>query len=198
MPPRRPEQFEELRERSREKILAAALHLFAHKGYEATSIESIAKKARISKGLIYNYFRSKKEILIAIFDDAMKMGEDMVMGQMDIKDPLLRKKAIIEMTFDMINKRPEYMKLLTVMALQPGVMAETKEFTKNAYKKTEEWGKLITGKGNKEAQIESLMLGAMMDGITLNFVMYGEKYPMEELKQEIIKMYCTPKSRKRR
>jgi len=195
--PRRPEQFEELRERSREKILSAALELFANKGYDATSIDSIAKKAGISKGLIYNYFESKKSILLAIFSDAMKMGEDMIMEQATIKDPLLRKKAIIELTFDMISKRPEYVKLLTVMSLQPGVMAETKDFIKNAYKKTEEWGKVITGKGKKDGIIESLMIGAMMDGITLNFIMYGERYPMEELKKAIIKLYCTPKKRKK-
>ena len=196
MAPRRPEQFEAIREKSREKILAASLELFANKGYDATSIDSIAKKAGISKGLIYNYFESKKSILLAIFGDAMKMGEDMIMGQMNVKDPVLRKKAIIEMTFDMIGERPEYMKLLTVMALQPGVMAETKEFTQNAYKKTEEWGKIITGKGNKEALIESLVIGALMDGITLNSIMYGEQYPLEELKKEIIKTFCKPKKKK--
>jgi AcrR family transcriptional regulator len=196
--PRRPEQFEQIREKSREKILSAALDLFANKGYDATSIDSIAKKAGISKGLIYNYFESKKSILLAIFNDAMKMGEEMVMGQINVKDPLQRKKAIIELTFDMINKRPEYMKLLTVMALQPGVMAETKEFTKNVYKKTEEWGKIITGKGKREAVIESLMIGAMMDGITLNFIMYGEQYPLEELKKEIIKVYCTPQPKSKK
>ena len=195
--PRRPEQFEELREKSREKILAAALELFANKGYDATSIDSIAKKAGISKGLIYNYFESKKSILIAIFNDAMKMGEDMIMGQMSVKDPLLRKKAIIELTFAMIKDRPEYVKLLTVMALQPGVMAETKEFTKNAYKKTGEWSKVITGKGKKDGLIESLMIGALMDGITLNFIMYGKQYPLDELKKEIIKIYCTPKKSKK-
>jgi AcrR family transcriptional regulator len=195
--PRRPEQFEEIREKSREKILSAALDLFANKGYDATSIDSIAKKAGISKGLIYNYFESKKSILLAIFNDAMKLGEEMVMGQINVKDPLQRKKAIIELTFDMISKRPEYVKLLTVMALQPGVMAETKEFTQNAYKKTEEWGKIITGKGKRLAVIESLMIGALMDGITLNFIMYGEKYPLEELKKEIIKVYCTPKPKKK-
>ena len=195
--PRRPEQFEEIREKSREKILSAALELFANKGYDATSIDSIAKKAGISKGLIYNYFESKKSMLMAIFNDAMKLGEDMVLGQMSIKDTILRKKAIIELTFDMIEKRPEYMKLLTVMSLQPGVMSETKEFTKNAYKKSEEWGRIITGKGKKEGLIETLMMGAMMDGIVLNFIMYGEQYPLKDLKKEVIKLYCTPKKNKK-
>ena len=198
MAPRRPEQFEAIREKSREKILAASLELFANKGYDATSIDNIAKKAGISKGLIYNYFESKKSILLAIFDDAMKMGEELLMGQMNIKDPVLRKKAIIELTFDMIKQRPDYVKFLTVMALQPGVMADTKDFTKNAYKKTEEWGKLITGKAKKEAVIDTLMIGAMMDGITLNFIIYGEQYPLDELKKEIIKLYCGPEKKKKK
>src|SRR5580704_1281079 len=105
--PRKPEQYEEIREKSREKILSAALELFANKGYDATSIDSIAKKAGISKGLIYNYFESKKSILLAIFDDAMKMGEDIMKEQMHIKEPHLKKKALINLTFDMVNERPE-------------------------------------------------------------------------------------------
>ncbi len=195
--PRRPEQFEELREKSKEKILSAALQLFANKGYEATSIESISKKAGISKGLIYNYYESKKSILLAIFNAAMKMGEDMVLSKMNIKDPNLRKKAIIEMTFDMMEQQPEYLKLLTVITLQPGVMSETKEFTKNAYKKSQEWATVITGKGKKEGFIESLIIGALMDGIVLNYIMYGSKYPLSALKKQIIKDYCTPKTTKK-
>src|SRR5580704_16819187 len=118
MAPRRPEQFEAIREKSREKILAASLELFANKGYDATSIDSIAKKAGISKGLVYNYFDSKKSILLAIFGDAMKIGEDIMEAQKKVKDTLQRKKTVIEMTFDMIKHQPEYVKLLTVMALQ--------------------------------------------------------------------------------
>ena len=48
------ERFEEMRQRSEEKILAVALELFATKGYKNTSISDIAKKANISKGLMYN------------------------------------------------------------------------------------------------------------------------------------------------
>ncbi len=198
MAPRRPEQFEAIREKSREKILSAALELFANKGYYATSIDSIAKKAGISKGLIYNYFESKKSILLAIFDDAMKLGEEMLTGQMNIKNPILRKKAIIELTFDMIKERPDYVKFLTVMAIQPGVMADTKEFTKNAYKKVEEWSKIIGGKDNKDVVIESLMIGSMLDGITLNFIIYGEQYPLDQLKKEIIKLFCGPEKKKKK
>jgi AcrR family transcriptional regulator len=195
--PRRPEQFEQLREKSREKILSAALELFANKGYDATSIDSIAKKAGISKGLIYNYFESKKSVLLAIFGDAMKIGEDIITEQRGVKDPNERIKLMVEMVFEMIYKQPEYLKLLTVMSLQPGVMAETKEFTSNAYKKSQEWATVITGKKERKGLIETLMMGALLDGVVLNFIMHGDNYPLEELKKEIIKVYCTPKKNKK-
>src|SRR5580700_2068525 len=107
--PRKPEQYKEIRERSREKILAASLDLFANKGYDATSIDSIAKKAGISKGLIYNYYESKKSILLAIFNDAMKIGEDMVLGMKDVKEPRERMERMVNQVFDIMNEQPEYM-----------------------------------------------------------------------------------------
>ena len=61
--PRTKKQFEEIRKSSREKILSVALELFAKKGYHATSISQIALKAKISKGLMYNYFASKEKLL---------------------------------------------------------------------------------------------------------------------------------------
>lgn len=43
-----------------------AVELFADNGYSSTSISQIAEKANISKGLLYNYFKSKEELLHAI------------------------------------------------------------------------------------------------------------------------------------
>lgn len=191
--PRKPEQYEEIREKSREKILAAALELFANNGYDASSIDSIAKKAGISKGLIYNYYKSKKDVLLAIMNDAMKLGEVMMAENKTIKDPYKKMRKMVDSVFDMMYKQPEYMKLLTVLSLQPGVMAETREFTKNAYKKGVEWSGEITGHRGKKALIEMLMIGALLDGIALNFILHGNRYPMEQLRKQIIKQYCTPK-----
>src|SRR5580698_8171807 len=97
--PRRPEQFKALREKSREKILSAALDLFANKGYDATSIDSIAKAAGISKGLIYNYYESKKAVLLAIFEDVMNEGEKIFTKQKKISDPYKRREAIVHEVF---------------------------------------------------------------------------------------------------
>ncbi len=43
-----------------------ALELFGTEGFDKTSISSIASKAGISKGLLYNYFSSKEELIKTI------------------------------------------------------------------------------------------------------------------------------------
>ena len=68
MSPRTQKQFEDIREEKRELILNSALKLFADKGFYATSISALADEAGISKGLVYNYFESKEEILVQLFN----------------------------------------------------------------------------------------------------------------------------------
>jgi len=73
MSPRTPRQFKEIREEKKALIMDVALEHFAKKGYFNTSISRIAKHAGISKGLLYNYFESKEELLAEII--IRSMGE---------------------------------------------------------------------------------------------------------------------------
>lgn len=73
MSPRTAKQYEAIREERMELLKETALRLFSANGYEATSISAIAKEARISKGLMYNYFESKEELLLSLFDDYFRL-----------------------------------------------------------------------------------------------------------------------------
>jgi AcrR family transcriptional regulator len=72
MSPRTPEQLEEHRRERRALILDAAMDLFAHQGFESTSISQIAKQAGISKGLMYNYFDDKDDLLNQVIMNAIQ------------------------------------------------------------------------------------------------------------------------------
>jgi len=48
------------------EILAAALRLFAERGYTATSLEDVAAAAGVTKGTIYYYFRNKETLLLRL------------------------------------------------------------------------------------------------------------------------------------
>ena len=50
------------------QIMAAAIYLFSHTGYEAASVANICTKAQVSKGAFYHHFPSKQALFLAIVD----------------------------------------------------------------------------------------------------------------------------------
>jgi AcrR family transcriptional regulator len=67
---------EERSERSREQILAAALKLFSHRGYGATSVRDVAEEAGLSKGNVYHHFPDKETIFRALLDQYFRALSD--------------------------------------------------------------------------------------------------------------------------
>ena len=53
----------------RERILRAAVKVFARKGFYAARVSEIAKAAGVADGTIYLYFENKDDVLISIFED---------------------------------------------------------------------------------------------------------------------------------
>ena len=62
-------QREEKSERSRRLVLDAALHLFAHQGFRATSVRDIAERAGVSTGNLYHHFPDKESIFRELLDE---------------------------------------------------------------------------------------------------------------------------------
>lgn len=56
-------------ERSRRQVLDAALHLFSHNGYGATSVRDIAGRAGVSIGNVYHHFPDKEAIFNTLLDE---------------------------------------------------------------------------------------------------------------------------------
>ena len=82
------------KEQRKKEIALVALDLFAEKGFETTSISSVAEAAGIGKGTVYEYFTSKEEL---VFCGLLAWCEEMAEGMTElfcmIKDPeeLMRK-----------------------------------------------------------------------------------------------------------
>lgn len=54
---------------SRDELLAAALRVFARRGYRQAGVDEIAAEAGYSKGVVYWHFSSKEELLLALIDE---------------------------------------------------------------------------------------------------------------------------------
>lgn len=60
--PRSKEQFNQMKEARKAKIISAAASLFALDGYDSVTVDKIVEKAKCSHGLFYHYFKNKDHI----------------------------------------------------------------------------------------------------------------------------------------
>jgi AcrR family transcriptional regulator len=73
-----PGRRERKKEETKRKIFEAATKLFAHKGFEATTIDEIAAEADVSKGTFFNYFPKKEAIIRYLFEEWTEIAEGIV------------------------------------------------------------------------------------------------------------------------
>lgn len=193
MSPRTKNQFEEIRKKSRDNIEKIALELFAIKGYHATSIAQIAEKAQISKGLLYNYYKSKEHLLNTV---VMKIYDE-IMQIVQMSKNLPAEKQIEQMiveTIDHLKKNISLWKLYLFLVHQSEVQ---KKLTELYEKMRDEYMnyvvKLFEEIGSKNPTMETLMLGTMFDGIGLNYVTAPNGYPIDEMTDYLIEVFINSK-----
>ncbi len=187
--PRTSEQLEKIKEQTRMKILESALELFALKGFHGSSMQEIAKKAGVSKGLAYNYFNSKEEILKEILNDAKKAGGLIMTQVFEEEDNFKQVQLLIEATFEHIAAGETYWRMFSSLMLQPNVVESfdfVDEFGTNLVELTT---KMFKRMGIKNAKTEALLLDASIDGIILHYLFFKDKYPLQRVKKELIKKY---------
>jgi AcrR family transcriptional regulator len=63
---------------SKDRILAVAERLFAERGYAATSIREISQGANVNRALIYYYFRDKRDLYWAVFQEGVEQMSRMM------------------------------------------------------------------------------------------------------------------------
>jgi AcrR family transcriptional regulator len=120
--PRTKEQNEAIRAEKKQLIIDSALHLFAEKGYASTSINDIAQSANISKGLMYNYFKSKEDVLQSIWDGLVDEFSFMIDPNQDGEITNEEAENFIDKIFEMLITRREEMKLYFQISFQPEML----------------------------------------------------------------------------
>ena len=190
MSPRTPKQFEEIREEKKDLITQVALELFANDGYYSTSISTIAKKAKISKGLMYNYFESKEELLKTIILHGIE-------NFMEFFDPnhdgVLTNKELIHFIKQMVKILKEhviYYKLYFSLMAQTPVL---KLFENELWAMFEPFFKILfeyfEHEGYEDPTAEVYLFQSMLDGVGMTYVSDPDNYPIDTVAKKIISMY---------
>ncbi len=107
--------------RTQEKILAAAQVEFARRGYDGARIDAIVARAKISKNLLYHYFRGKEDLYIRILE---RTYETLRRRQSDVSlaglDPIQAMVRLCENTFQVFVEEPDVIVILNTENLHRG------------------------------------------------------------------------------
>jgi len=166
-----------------EKILQAALELFAKEGFHATSTSKVAKHAGVSEGLIFRHFTNKEGLLQAILDEGERRIKSLFVDIVMENDPNEVIRKTIEMTGKIDKSDYDFWKLqfklkweLEVSGdkkMEPLKMALTNAFTKLAY---------------DSPAIEADLLLLFIDGLG-SAVLKGSSINADEIIQLLLQKY---------
>ena len=110
--------FNNLPEAKKTRIIKACIDEFCENGYEKSSTENIIKRAGISKGGLYEYIDSKKELYLYIVNYTYEKLYSYLREKVNIEysplpnDILDRFKAVSDIAIDFYIEHPEYIKLI--------------------------------------------------------------------------------------
>jgi AcrR family transcriptional regulator len=195
MAPRKEEENKKIREESKEKILFAALELFATHGYHPTSISQIAQKAKVSKGLMYNYFSSKEELLkavvVASYEEAATMLVNSVEPYIMVESLYQILRRVLDSFVLMLKENAEIWKLSVALSMQISNMPDIHVMMTNLFEEVyQQIEGILKLKGRKDAFREARLIAATMDGIALHYLVLGEDFKLDEVKEKFLETFC--------
>jgi AcrR family transcriptional regulator len=110
---------------TRNRILDAALDVFAFKGYHATRMDEIVDKSKTSKGAIYFHFPNKERLFLALVDQFANLLERRVTEAIRTERAgMERVRSAIETCLDTFGKYRRPAKILLVQAVGLGATFE--------------------------------------------------------------------------
>jgi AcrR family transcriptional regulator len=186
MSPRSATQYTEIRKQKKELIMETALELFAESGFHATSMSQIAKKAGISKGLTYNYFESKNEIL----EEILETSSNKIYENFDINhDGILTEEEFyqfIRQTFQLINNNRRFWKLYTTVVLQTNILETKKQsMVEKMAPAINLFRNFLVSKGSQDPDSDIIVISTLIRGASITMIS-SEFYPYELLEDKII------------
>jgi AcrR family transcriptional regulator len=109
------------KEKTKQAILAAALKLFAEKGFYNTSTRAISRKAGIAEGTLFNYFETKEDLALYFFDREIDEGIGWFEGNPRMKRAALPEKlfAIIQHSLERLEPYEDFIGAVYLRALAP-------------------------------------------------------------------------------
>lgn len=106
---------ESSRELKRERILRAAIEVFAKKGYFSSRMTDVAHRASVADGTLYLYFDGKEDLLHKIFDHVLGLFIERVQEAVQgVEDPVEKLRLLVQMHLELLGGDPDLAQVLQI------------------------------------------------------------------------------------
>lgn len=159
-----------------EKILQAALKLFATQGYASTSTSKVAKTAGVSEGLIFRHFGNKEGLLKAVMEQSHEAGKKVLADVVMTSEPREVIRKILEIPFSIGKEQYEMWRLTYALKWQTdqydsSFQEPVKLVLRNAFDKL--------GYEDPDAEVELIFM--FIDGAATAFLLHEPENKMQIL-----------------
>ncbi|CAM5415663.1 MULTISPECIES: TetR/AcrR family transcriptional regulator [Streptomyces] len=189
MSPRSPSVNEELRRRSRERLLQATVELVDERGYEATTLGDIACRAGSARGLISYYFPGKRQLLQSAVHRLMHHSlqaalerEPVPTGEDAGRERLAR---AIDAILGLAQERPLLMRTHMAGILTAEGFIQCPEQQRLAFLLRD----TVERYGSKDADTDYRLLRALLMGSVVAVLLPGAPMPAARLRAELFQRY---------
>lgn len=191
MSPRSTPQLQHIRELKKQVILEAALKVFSASGFKGATIDMIAREAGIAKGLLYNYYKSKEELLDALIvfglDKAIRFMDQMPGGIPDSKEAF---GAGVRAMAALFLAEGNFWRLYSLVLLQSDMAARFRNHIEAFLKQyLEVYIGYFQKRGSSNPFAEAMLFGAVLDGVMFDLLVAPEHYPMDSVIEMIIEKF---------
>jgi AcrR family transcriptional regulator len=167
------------REQRQAELLEIAISVFAERGYQATTMDEIAERAGVSKGMLYIYFKNKEALFGAVFRWFGKMtGEMMADAVQDVGDEAEQIRRIAATWAEIVVQHRSYVPLFLDFWAAASMSGLRHDYAEDLSKMYDEYRTIIIaiierGKARErfrsdvDAQAIAYLLVGGMDGILI-------------------------------
>jgi AcrR family transcriptional regulator len=182
--------------KTRDKILDAAEALYMRKSFAETSMNDIVAESGLSKGALYNHFKGKEELIVAIYERFMERTLGQLRAMLEVEPTATRKLELIgDAAFVATADRPrafqamniEFMVAASRMeALAPRMAARYTEILSILMDTIQEGVDSGEFRGDVDAGDVAAILFAAADGMTFQYATSGVDFDWRRMKRALI------------
>ncbi|MBY8885600.1 TetR/AcrR family transcriptional regulator [Streptomyces sp. PTM05] len=186
MSPRSASVNEELRRRSRERLLQATVELVGERGYEATTLADIADRAGAARGLVSYYFPGKRPLVQSAVHRLMHMTLSEALEREPVTtDGRERMARAIDAVLGLTRSHTTLMRMHMAGILQAEGFIQCPEQQRLAFLLED----TVTRYGSEQPEHDYRLLRALLMGAVVALLLPGAPMPLGSLRAELFQRY---------